>query len=285
MNLYTRPIVKSPCILLLAGVLPLSLAATPTTISQKVAADTYVSSGQPTANFGTMGAMEIAVPTSSQNRTEESLVRFSTASVKSAFDADYGAGNWTITAITLQQYSNFSAAGQQPGNSSFNKIAAGGFELDWLSNVSWSETAITWNTLSTVLPGTGTNQLVSLGDFYWAADGSSSQLWNLSLASALVDDIARGGDVTLFGQPTAGVIQKPSTQVWSFNGIAAGTAGWFRFIASPADAGALLSAAPWYTRLDGSIAVSGGDAALSNITVAIGAPNTIDTFKWTQPLA
>ena len=204
MNLNTRPIVRSPFVLLLAGALPLSMGATPTTISQKVAADTYVSSGQPTANFGTMGAMEIAVPTSSQNRTEESLVRFSTASVKSAFDADYGAGNWTITAITLQQYSNFSAAGQQPGNSSFNKIAAGGFELDWLSNVSWSETTITWNTLSTVLPGTGTNQLVSLGDFYWAADGSTSQLWNLSLASALVDDIARGGDVTLFGQPTAG---------------------------------------------------------------------------------
>ena len=204
MNLNMRPIVKSPYILLLAGALPHSLTATPTTISQKVGADTYVSSGQPTSNFGTMGAMEIAVPTGSQNRTEESLVRFSTASVKSAFDADYGVGNWTITAITLQQYSNFSSAGQQPGNSSFNKIAAGGFELDWLSNVSWSETTITWNTLSTVLPGTGTNQLVSLGDFYWAADGSTSQLWNLTLASALVNDIASGGDVTIFGQPTVG---------------------------------------------------------------------------------
>lgn len=85
------------------------------------------------------------------------------------------------------------------------------------------------------------------------------------------------------GNPAAGVIEKPASVVWSFNGVAAGTAGWFRFIGSVSDAGALVSAAPWPIRLDGSIAVSGGDASLSNITVAVGAPNTIDTFRWTQP--
>lgn len=87
------------------------------------------------------------------------------------------------------------------------------------------------------------------------------------------------------GDPASGLIQKPAGVVWSFNGVAAGVAGWFRFIGSVADGGALLTAAPWLVRLDGSIAVSGGDAALSNITVAIDAPNTIDTFKWTQPTA
>ena len=184
--------------------LPFSLAASPTTVSQVVEADTYVSSGQPTVNFGAMGAMMIAVPTATQPRIEESLIRFNTASIKSTLDADYGAGNWTITSITLSLFSNFSTAGQQPGNTSFNKIAAGGFEFDWLSNDSWSESSITWNTLSSVLPGTGNNAQASLGDFSWSADGSTSQNWTLSLDSNLVNDINTGDKVTLFGQPTAG---------------------------------------------------------------------------------
>lgn len=87
------------------------------------------------------------------------------------------------------------------------------------------------------------------------------------------------------GEPVAGVIAKPSSVVWSFAGIAAGTAGWFRYIGSASDAGALASAAPWPIRMDGSIAVSGGDMALSNITVAVAAPNTIDTARFTMPAA
>lgn len=190
--------------LLLAAGLPAAVSATPVTVSQKVEADTYVSSGQPTVNFGSMGAMMIAVPTAAQARTEESLIRFNTAAIKTAFDADYGAGNWTITSITLSLFSNYSTAGAQPGNSSFNKIAAGGFELDWLSYDSWVETAITWNTLSTVLPGTGGNTSASLGTFNWAADGSASQIWSLGLDANLLSDIASGGKVSIFGQPTAG---------------------------------------------------------------------------------
>lgn len=86
-----------------------------------------------------------------------------------------------------------------------------------------------------------------------------------------------------FGQPSAGVLNKPSNQVWGFTGIAAGTAGWYRIVASVSDAGALVSAAPWLARMDGAIATSGAEMSLSNITVAVGAPNTIDTFSFTMP--
>jgi hypothetical protein len=195
---------KTKAVILLAAALPVSLLASPTTLSQKVEADTYVSSGQPDVNFGSMGAMMIAVPTASQNRTEESLIRFKTASLKSSFDVDYGPGNWTITSVTLSLFSNFSTAGQQPNNTSFNKIAAGDFELDWLSNDSWGETAITWNTLSTVLPGAGNNALTSLGSFYWEAGGRTSQTWTLNLAPDLIGDVISGSEVTIFGQPTSG---------------------------------------------------------------------------------
>lgn len=87
----------------------------------------------------------------------------------------------------------------------------------------------------------------------------------------------------ILGSPVTGVVAKRASQVWSFNGLAAGTAGWFRFIASVADAGAAITVAPFLARLDGSVAVSGGDMSLSNIAVTLNAPNTIDAFTWTQP--
>ena len=205
--------------LFLGAALSATLAPAQTTISQKVQADTYFSSGQPAVNFGTMGAMMIAAPTIAQPRTEESLIRFDTAEIKSALDANYGAGDWTITAVTLSLLSNVSTAGQQPGNSSFNKIAAGGFELDWLSNDNWNEATMTWNTLPTVLPGSGGNTLASVGSYFWAADGSSSQTWSLNLESELVSDIANGGKVTLLGQPTGG-----STVGYLFNTLSSNPA-------------------------------------------------------------
>lgn len=85
------------------------------------------------------------------------------------------------------------------------------------------------------------------------------------------------------GAAANGVISKPSGVVWSFNGAANGTAGWFRFIASINDPGSLVSAAPFYMRMDGSVATSGGDMNLSNLAIAVGAPNTIDSFGLTVP--
>jgi hypothetical protein len=191
-------------LLLCTAALPVSLSAQSTTLSQVVQADTFVSSGQPTVNFGTMGAMEIAVPTAAQNRTEESLIRFNTSALETGFNTAYGVGNWEVTAVTLTLFSNFATAGVQPNNSSLNVIAAGGFELDWLSNDSWSETGITWNTLPSVLPGTDGNTLASLGDFNWPATGAASTTWTLGLDPNLVGDIDSGSLVTIFGQPTAG---------------------------------------------------------------------------------
>lgn len=92
----------------------------------------------------------------------------------------------------------------------------------------------------------------------------------------------------ILASPALGVISKPlpAIQVWSFNGLAIGTAGWFRFFSSDsADTGAILTAAPWYPRFDGSIATSGGDMGLSNLSITVGAPNTVDRFTGTYPAA
>ena len=81
-----------------------------------------------------------------------------------------------------------------------------------------------------------------------------------------------------FAAASGGSVSKSGT--WSFNGIAEGTAGWFRFKGNAVDAGGVSTTLP---RMDGSVAVSGGDMALSNIAITIGAPNTVDVFTYVQP--
>lgn len=81
-----------------------------------------------------------------------------------------------------------------------------------------------------------------------------------------------------FASAAAGAVSKSG--VWSFNGIAAGTAGWFRLKGNALDNDALSTTLP---RLDGSIATSGADLNLSNIAISLGAPSTVDSFTWNQP--
>ena len=201
-------------------VLPVALNAQ-TTYSQVAAADTFVNSGQPNNNYGTLGAMEIAAPTTAQNRTEMTLQGFNTAAMQASFNADYGAGNWTVTSVTLSLFSNVPLAGEQPNNGVFNKIAAGGFEFDLLGNNNWSETAITWNTLPTILPGGGAgNTETSLGDFTWSATGATSSIWPLGAVQPLVNEIEAGSAVTILGQPTSG-----STVGYLFNTLTASAPG------------------------------------------------------------
>lgn len=81
-----------------------------------------------------------------------------------------------------------------------------------------------------------------------------------------------------FAAPVDGVLSKSGT--WSFNGIAVGTAGWFRFKQSALDDNTLSTT---LARLDGSIATSGADMNLSNISITVGSPVTVDTLTITMP--
>lgn len=85
-----------------------------------------------------------------------------------------------------------------------------------------------------------------------------------------------------FGDSSAGVLVKDSSQTWSGVGVADGTAGWFRFEGSVADSGAADSSEV-YIRMDGNIATSGANLNLSSTTVATGATQTISSFSLTVP--
>lgn len=77
----------------------------------------------------------------------------------------------------------------------------------------------------------------------------------------------------------SGTVNKAAS-VWSFAGVANGTAGWFRLKGNALDNNGASTTLP---RMDGSIANSGGDLNLSNTAVTIDSPNTIDTFSYTLP--
>jgi hypothetical protein len=83
-----------------------------------------------------------------------------------------------------------------------------------------------------------------------------------------------------FATAASGAVSKSG--VWSFNGIAVGTAGWFRLKGNAVDTGAADSSAA-LVRLDGSIGTSGADLNLSNLSITVGAPTTVDTFTFTIP--
>lgn len=81
-----------------------------------------------------------------------------------------------------------------------------------------------------------------------------------------------------FAAASGGSVSKSGT--WSFVGLAKGTAGWFRFKGNGVDEGGASTSLP---RLDGSVGTSGANLNLSNISIEVGAPTTIDSFTWTQP--
>ena len=82
-----------------------------------------------------------------------------------------------------------------------------------------------------------------------------------------------------FDSPVAGVIAKAAAENWQFNGVADGTAGWFRFAGNPNDDG---TSSTTLSRIDGSIAKTGGDMTLSNTAIVTAAPNTVDVFQLTM---
>lgn len=75
-----------------------------------------------------------------------------------------------------------------------------------------------------------------------------------------------------------GTVSK-SAENWKFDGLADGTAGWFRLVGNGADAGGISTTLP---RLDGSIGAT-GDMVLASTAIVTGAPNSIDAFSYTIP--
>ena len=131
----------------------------------------------------------------------------------------------------------------------------------------------------TALPGTGATLNT------WAVTATATTVTTNSGAGAV--DMT-GGVAAVnglkWGDATAGVLSKKSTQTWSGVAVATGTAGWFRVESAVTDSGALDSSEV-YKRIDGSVSTSGGDMNLSNLAIANTATQTLDTFTITENTA
>lgn len=151
--------------------------------------------------------------------------------------------------------------------------------------VATGTTPTTWTGGSSVMsmePLGGVSGALNLG-FINIYSGPQPLLADTGATGTLLGTASIGGlGVTglTFDASVSGVIAKAVAETWKFNGVAAGTAGWFRFY-EPTDTPTAVSAVK--ARLDGSVATSGADMNLSNISITVGAPNTIDVFQFTMP--
>jgi hypothetical protein len=162
--------------------------------------DAFVSSTNATSNYGAAGAL--LVDASGLPKGEfDSLLQFDLSSAKSSFDTTFGAGQWTISSITLQFFNT------NPNNALFNSAAAGQFSLNWMQNDSWVEgtgtpatpttDGITYSTLPSFRGGS--DELLGTYSFNGATTGNNT--WTLGLTTHFLADATAGNVVSLLGLP------------------------------------------------------------------------------------
>ncbi|HUI06010.1 MAG TPA: hypothetical protein VL486_03290 [Verrucomicrobiae bacterium] len=194
------------------------------TISANSVADAFVRSADATHNYGGAGALSISgtIATNAsgvQQGAFDSFIRFDISSTVAQFNADFGAGGWTISSARLLLTETTA-----PANAIFNR-GVGQFEVRWIANDSWNEgtgtpaapntSGILYNDESSVL---NASQDVTLG---WFTNGGTNGLdaFSLSTPSAFLTDIGTGGLVSLYLTATAA-----STVGFTFNSHEFGTA-------------------------------------------------------------
>lgn len=137
----------------------------------------------------------------------------------------------------------------------------------------------------TALPGFGIT--MNSGALTFTSTTTTTAVTSTTFGSATggsVAGVAAVNALKMDYNATAGVFTKDSTQTWSGTAAATGTAGWFRYCGSIADAGALDSSAV-YLRMDGTIATSGADMNMTSTSIAESAVQTLSTFQFTVPAA
>lgn len=212
-----------------------SRAQTTYTINDSTAA-AFMASGSPSnpdgsdlseINYGNAGTLAIA-PASSTNGAFDSVLMFNTASAVSQFNSLYGAGNWTITGVTLSLASNFGTQGPV-NNRIFDAVNGGSFGIDWLDDNTW----IAGNGGGSGTPGYPTTNFVDyayiptllsygydpLGDYNYTPPGNNTYLsYTLPLDSGLLANAAAGTNLSLYFYAADNQISYLfNTQVYSIN--------------------------------------------------------------------
>jgi hypothetical protein len=159
-------------------------------------ADAFVTTGPSGTfsvdNFGGAGALSVASAGHSAGEFQ-SVLRFNLAGARSAFDSQFGAGQWTVSSVQLQLT-------PITGNSFFNPSGAGQFHISWMQNDSWLEgtgrprapttDGITFNSLQFTIGA----QDQDLGVFNFPGGIPGAATYTLRLGSGLSGDVLAGTD-------------------------------------------------------------------------------------------
>lgn len=206
-------------------------ASASTTLNIDAVADTFLSSDPDYADrdMSAFGAMQISadLPDYVQGimypRTLDLLVAYDTAAIKAGFDSQYGVGNWHVTDVRVKWYTNFDILGVPTHNPQFNVPAAGAFNISLLANNGWfdkqaagplglANNDLNWNSVfgaggkyANLLDGIQTLGTYSYtgGDFNGTNNCSNDvcapRFWDLGDSADLLNIVAGGGTVSLFG--------------------------------------------------------------------------------------
>ena len=182
------------------------------TYSGTTSADAFLATGSPGnpegadltgLNFGGAGTLVVA-PATSVKGEFQSVLEFNLTNAVGLFDTNFGAGNWTITGISLKLTSNYGTGGVQPNNAIFPAISGGQFVIEWLSTNGWPEgtgtpnlptmDGVTYDSLPDLLSGP---HEILCTNTYSPPGNNLPVTYTLPLDTNLVAEVAGGGDVTL----------------------------------------------------------------------------------------
>jgi hypothetical protein len=190
-------------------------------------ADAFVATGTngnlSADNFGEAGALAIAAPGLPEGEFQ-TVMKFDLSGASASFNRMFGIGQWTIQAITLQLTSS------PHGNSIFNPVAAGRFNVSLMQNNSWVEgtgtggiptaDGVSFESLQSTYIDNATDQ--ALGTFALGGESTGLNNYSLGLTSGLVGDLMNGDEASLrlyaadnmvsylFSSRTAGSILSPA---------------------------------------------------------------------------
>lgn len=116
-------------------------------------------------------------------------------------------------------------------------------------------------------------------DIYSGAPPANADAAPIGTKLATVSINGEGDTGLTFAAPSAGTVAKTAAENWKGIGVAVGVAGWFRVRTTADD----NQSGTTYPRIDGTVAKTGADLNMSNTSVTVGSPHTIDTFTLTMP--
>ena len=148
-------------------------------------------------NYGGAGSLSLSAAGLEMGELQ-SVLQFNVAGAVSAFNTQFGVGQWSIESVSLR----LTAA--NANNPIFNSPAPGTFGISWMQNDSWQEgtgtpaspgaTGVTFNSLQSTFIGPNDE---NLGMFTFNGATSGASTYTLGLSPGILSGFVPGSDVSL----------------------------------------------------------------------------------------